>query len=77
MYNFKYLKFLIAKTWYNWITSYSTNVVEVTVIQGNIAQDLSEDEIVRLHDGSSKGYLGYEFFQIIAPQYHQINQILQ
>ena len=67
------MEFLIAKTWYNWITSYSNNVVEVTVIQGNIAQELSEKEIVRLHDGSSKGYLGYEFFKSIAPQYYQLS----
>ena len=58
IYNINYLEFLIAKNWYYWVTSYSTNVVEVSVIEDIIAQDLTENEIGILGKELHKGYLG-------------------
>ena len=63
LYNFRLLEFLIARAWYNWITSYSTHNVEVSVIQTNIAQDLPDGQIPNLDAGDPQGYLGYEFFR--------------
>ena len=63
LYNFRFLEFLIARAWYNWITSYSTHIVEVSVIQTNIAQDLPDGQISNLDTGVPQGYLGYEFFR--------------
>ena len=63
LYNFRFLEFLIARAWYNWITSYSTLIVEVSVIQTNIAQDLPDGQISNLDTGVPQGYLGYEFFR--------------
>ena len=63
LYNFRFLEFLIARAWYNWITSYSTHIVEVSVIQTNIAQDLADGQIFDLNAGAPKGYLGYAFFR--------------
>ena len=58
LYNFRFLEFLIARDWYNWITSYSTHVVEVSVIQSDIAQDLPDGQILNLDAGVPPGYLG-------------------
>ena len=66
IYNINYLEFLIAKNWYYWVTSYSTNVVEVSVIEDSIAQDLTENEIGILGKELHKGYLGYAFFITIV-----------
>ena len=66
IYNIRFLEFLIARAWYNWITSYSTHVVEVSVIQTNIAQDLPDDQMFNLNAGSPKGYLGYAFFRTLS-----------
>ena len=66
LYNFRFLEFLIARAWYNWITSYSTHIVEVSVIQTNIAQDLPDDQMFNLNAGSPKGYLGYAFFRTLS-----------
>ena len=63
IYNIRFLEFIIARAWYNWITSYSTHVVEVSVIQSNIAQDLAHGQIFNLNAGAPKGYLGYAFFR--------------
>ena len=63
IYNIRFLEFLIARAWYNWITSYSTHVVEVSVIQTNIAQDLADSQIFDLNAGAPKGYLGYAYFR--------------
>ena len=63
LYNFRLLEFLIARAWYNWITSYSTHIVEVSVIQNNIAQDLPDGKISNLDAEVRQGYLGYEFFR--------------
>ena len=63
LYNFRFLEFLIARAWYNWITSYSTHSVEVSVIQTNIAQDLPDGQISNLDAGVPQGYLGYDFFR--------------
>ena len=63
LYNFRFLEFLIARAWYNWITSYSTHILEVSVIQTNIAQDLPDGQISNLDAGVPQGYLGYEFFR--------------
>ena len=63
IYNIRFLEFLIARAWYNWITSYSTHTVDVSVIQSNIAQDLPDDQMFNLNAGSPKGYLGYAFFR--------------
>ena len=63
LYNFRFLEFLIARAWYNWITSYSTLIVEVSVIQTNIAQDLPDGQISNLDAGVPQGYLGYDFFR--------------
>ena len=63
IYNIRFLEFIIARAWYNWITSYSTHVVEVSVIQSNIAQDLADGQIFNLNAGAPKGYLGYAFFR--------------
>ena len=65
IYNFRFLEFLIARAWYDWITSYSTHVVEVSVIQSNIAQDLPDGQIFHLNAGTPKGYLGYAFFRTL------------
>ena len=66
MYNIRFLEFLIARAWYNWITSYSTHAVEVSVIQSNIAQDLADGQIFNLNAGAPKGYLGYAFFRTLC-----------
>ena len=66
IYNIRFLEFIIARAWYNWITSYSTHVVEVSVIQSNIAQDLADGQIFNLNAGAPKGYLGYAFFRTLS-----------
>ena len=66
IHNINYLEFLIAKNWYYWVTSYSTNVVEVSVIEDSIAQNLTENEIGILGKELHKGYLGYAFFITIV-----------
>ena len=63
IYNIRFLEFIIARAWYNWITSYSTHVVEVSVIQSNIAQDFADGQIFNLNAGAPKGYLGYAFLR--------------
>ena len=66
IYNIRFLEFLIARAWYNWITSYSTHAVEVSVIQSNIAQDFPDGQIFNLSAGAPKGYLGYAFFSTLS-----------
>ena len=57
-----FIKFVIARAWYNWITSYSNaSVVEVNVIQLNTnhVQDLKDSkDIPEAARNLPKGYLG-------------------
>ena len=77
IYNIRILEFLIARAWYNWITSYSTHVVEVSVIQSNIAQDLADGQIFNLNAGAPKGYLGYAYFRPLCTIIMLVNVLVQ
>ena len=58
LYNKKYVEFLVARSWYNWVTLYydsaiiQVNVIDVTAITNTAVEDSSEGKIL------PEGYLG-------------------
>ena len=59
LYNMSYIKFLISRAWYDWVTSYShSDVVKVNVIETNgMATSLGTD-FTEIKTQLPIGYLG-------------------
>ena len=59
LYNMSYIKFLISRAWYDWVTSYShTDVVEVNVIETNAMANIVGTNFLDGKEQLPNGYLG-------------------
>ena len=59
LYNMSYIKFLISRAWYDWVTSYShSDIVEVNVIETNAMTSLVGTDLTKINEKLPDGYLG-------------------